>query len=95
MNKAPKIGERIKLNEGHRYFPCVGTIEKIHPKKNCITEADDPRWDDQDFFGEYDGMLPESEWQVTMVVDVLPKDWAYGENCKKFCPDVSELEPAP
>lgn len=90
MNKAPKIGARVKLKPGHRYYPCDGTVEKIWPKRICLN------WDelasDDDAEPRYGGPAPERDWQITMRVDQLPKDWAY-TGSDVFCPSVSEIEP--
>lgn len=93
MNKAPKIGDRVQLKPGHRYYPCTGTVQKIYKKYRYTWADDDPRWE-TDETPQIAGVKPERDWHVSMKVDQLPKDWAYVGN-DKFAPQVSELCDAP
>jgi hypothetical protein len=90
MKKAPKVGDRIKLKPGHRYYPCTGIVTRVWPKRLCLNDQE--LIDDPDAMPRYgSGQAPESEWQVSMKVDQLPKDWAY-VGADTFCPEVSDLE---
>lgn len=93
MNRAPKIGARVQVKRGHRYYPCAGTVEKIYKAHRYTWADDDPRWD-TDEMPQIAGLKPESDWHVTVKVDQLPKGWAY-IGSDKFAPQVSDLEPAP
>lgn len=90
MKKAPKVGARIQLKEGHRYYPCTGVVTKVWPKRICLN--DDELLMDDEAMPRYGGPAPESEWSVSMKVDTTPKGWAY-VGSDVFCPDVEEVEP--
>ena len=92
MKSVPKIGARIHLKEGHRYFPCTGTVKKIWPAVEYDDEGFD--WENEEGVPPVKGPRPVTEWQVTMEVDEHPQHWSYGET-KKFCPTVEEIELVP
>ncbi len=78
MNRAPKVGDRVRYVGGVVTGPCVGTVEAIYKKE---------LWPD-DFYDDPDavagvthkptGLAPEKDWHVRMRVDELPERWPYG-----------------
>lgn len=93
MEHAPKIGDRVKLKPGHRYYPCEGVVTRIYAKNAYAESDDDSAWEDEDFLPTVVGRAPERDWQVAMKVDSIPKDWAY-VGSDTFAPSVDEIEPA-
>lgn len=81
MRKAPKIGTRVQVKRGHRYYPCVGTVMAIYPTYEYDDENDRPT----------NRLEPEREWHVGVKVDSIPQGWGYGER-DRFAPPVSEIE---
>jgi hypothetical protein len=82
MNRAPKIGERVRYDElcfsGEPFEErrtVTGTVMAIYEDWN-----------------EAGTLLPEREWSAGIKVDEKPKWWAYGNN-DRFAPAVAHLEP--
>lgn len=90
MESVPRIGDRVQVIPGHRYYPTTGMVERIYAKRVCLNDAelDDP--DVDPVYGEY---RPERDWHVVIRVDCVPPNWAYGVN-PRFAPSVAEIEPA-
>lgn len=97
MQKAPKIGTRVQYSAvldypGATARTAVGVVAKIWPKRIVLNEDEldnDPAW----VMPRYGALKPESEWQVTVIVDTFPDWWPYGQH-KSFCPNVADLEPS-
>lgn len=92
MKRCPKIGDRVS-HPGHAddngklwWGPSTGTVSRIYPK-----HAD--QFDDDGEFIRRGPLRPESEWSVTIEVDELPFGWPYGKDCKRFAPEVADIEP--
>lgn len=91
MKTIPRIGSRVKWSgRWGRGQTFVGTVYHIYhaldPAPGCDEEDDDCRYVEAPFTPE--------RWQAGVALDYpLPPDWPYtGTN--KFCPAISELEPA-
>jgi hypothetical protein len=82
MQRAPKVGERVRYSGGLVVGPCTGVVYKIYPAY---------RWDDDLEVATWD-LLPESEWSVGVTVDQIPDKWPYGSD-GRFAPEVSDLGP--
>lgn len=98
VNKAPKIGQRVKVKAGHRFAAgLTGTVERIFKAWVCLNEdaLEDP--DVEPVFG---GLKPESRWHAAVRVDTIPPNWPYYEQGPArvpqpvFAPEVSDLEAA-
>ena len=95
MKKTPQIGQRVRYSHENR--TCIGIVQKIWPKR--IVVNDDELIADDDAMPQYGAPRPESEWQVTLKPDTIPDWWPYKKPDgtlanDKFCPSVSELQPA-
>lgn len=91
MDKAPNIGDRVKVNLWHRYHPCAGTVTAIHPMQRY--DVMHPDWFDPDYDPPSLGLEHERDWLVSVRVDAIPKDWDYFDS-DIFQPAVHELDPA-
>jgi hypothetical protein len=89
MNKAPSIGDRVKVNSWHPYHPCTGIVTAIWPTRHY--DVAHPRWNDPDYDPPDLGLEHEREWKVTVKVDAIPRNWDYFDS-DLFQPAVHELE---
>jgi len=86
MNKAPKVGQRVRFNGSSVVGPCVGVVDRIYVHHTFDEDRSD-EWNARN--GK---PLPESEWHVRMRPDTLPERWCYTGN-DAFAPSVSDVEP--
>ena len=92
MNRAPKIGERVRYREvcfkGEPYEETrevTGTVVRIYKKHDDV-------FDDDGEFVRAGPLLPPVKWKAAVKVDARPKWWPY-PNTDMFAPDVACLEP--
>jgi hypothetical protein len=88
MNKAPKVGSRVKYKGSLVVGPCVGTVLHVYPQNRYAPDTD---WED-DSIPRIIGLEPESKWHVRLKVDSIPTPWAYDQD-GVFAPEVSKLTP--
>lgn len=97
MRKCPRVGERVRFVGNLVVGPCTGVVEKIYQTvayDEAQLDAAQELDEDREYYAALRraerGLKPESEWHVSLKVDVKPEKWCYGDY-DKFAPEVKEL----